>query len=43
MIGMGLFIGIVVSAGVGKIMRTVSKLMNVETIKGRNIGWRIER
>lgn len=42
MIGMRLIIGIVVSACVGKTVRAISMLMNVETIEGRNIGWCIE-
>ena len=42
MIGMRLIIGIVVSACVGKTVRAISLLMNVETIEGRNIGWRME-
>ena len=42
MIGMRLIIGIVVSACVGKTVRAISLLMNVETIEGRNIGWCIE-
>lgn len=42
MIGMGLVFRIIVSAGVGKIMGAISILMNVEAVKGRNIGWCIE-
>ena len=42
MIGMRLIIGIVVSACVGKTMGTISVLMDVEAIKGWNVGWCIE-
>ena len=42
MIGMRLIIGIVVSVCVGKTVRAISLLMNVETIEGRNVGWCIE-
>lgn len=36
--GMRLVIGIIVSACVGKTMGTIPMLMNVEGIKGRNVG-----
>lgn len=40
--GMRLVIGIIVSACVGKTMGAIPMLMNVEAIKGRNVGWCIE-
>ena len=40
--GMRLVLGIIVPACVGKTMGAVSMLMNVEAIKGRNVGWCIE-
>lgn len=43
MIGMGLVLGIVVSAGIGKIIGTVSGFMNVKSVKRRDIFGCIER
>lgn len=40
--GMRLIIWIIVSACVGKTMGAISMLMNMEAIKGRNVGWSIE-
>lgn len=42
MIGVRLVIGIVVCACVGKIVGAISKLMNMEAIKGWNIRWGIK-
>ena len=42
MIGMRLIVGIVVSACACEIMGAISKLVNVQAVKGRNIGWCIE-
>lgn len=41
--GMRLVIWIIVSACVGKTVGAISMLMNVKAIKGRNVGWCIER
>ena len=43
MIGMWLIVWIEMSVCVRKIIRAVTILVNVETIKRRNIGWCIER
>ena len=42
MIGMRLIVGIVVFACACEIMGSISKLVNVKAVKGRNIGWCIE-
>lgn len=42
MIGVWLVIGVVVSACFGKTVGAISKLVNVETVKGWNIGWGIK-